>query len=116
MMKSNELIKGKVGLSIVIFLMLSVSIFGIQFLFTKVVVGGWWVSLVVRTMSGILCVVLLPNMFLFGLVIQTVLYFVCKSYHHQSIDKSVLSEHLEVYHGEYEPLKDKDVQLENYHV
>ncbi|KAL5075625.1 hypothetical protein RYX36_014609 [Vicia faba] len=116
MMKSNELIKGKVGLSIVLFLMLSVSIFGIQFLFTKVVVGGWWVSLVVRTMSGILCVVLLPNMFLFGLVIQTVLYFVCKSYHHQSIDKSVLSEHLEVYHGEYEPLKDKDVQLENYHV
>jgi hypothetical protein len=27
-----------------------------------------------------------------------------------------LSDHLEVYHGEYEPLKDKDVQLENYHV
>ncbi|XP_058781491.1 uncharacterized protein LOC131655674 [Vicia villosa] len=116
MMKSNELIKGKMGLSIVIFLVLSVSIFGIQFLFTKVVVGGWWLSLVGRTVSGILCVVLLPNLFLFGLVIQTVLYFVCKSYHHQSIDKSALSEHLEVYHGEYEPLKDKDVQMENYHV
>lgn len=116
MMKSNELIKGKMGLSIVIFLMLSVSIFGIQILFTKVVVGGWGLSLVGRTVSGILCVVLLPHLFLFGLVIQTVLYFVCKSYHHQSIDKSALSDHLEVYHGEYEVLKDKDVQLENYHV
>ncbi|CAK8567454.1 unnamed protein product [Lathyrus sativus] len=116
MMKSNELIKGKMGLSIVIFLMLSVSIFGIQFLFTKVVVGGWGLSFVGRTVSGILCVVLLPHLFLVGLVVQTVLYFVCKSYHHQSIDKSALSEHLEVYHGEYEALKDKDVQLENYHV
>ncbi|WVZ14091.1 hypothetical protein V8G54_011657 [Vigna mungo] len=55
-------------------------------------------------------------LYLFQLVIQTVLYFVCKSYHHQNIDKSSLSDHLEVYHGEYEPLKAKDVQMEEIHV
>lgn len=116
MMKSNNLIKGKIGLSTLIFLKLNVSFFGIQFLFTKLVVKAWGLTLVDRTAYGILCFVLLSHLFLFGLVIQTVLYFVCKSYHHQSIDKSALSDHLEVYHGEYEPLKDKDVQLENYHV
>ncbi|XP_045816152.1 uncharacterized protein LOC123909358 [Trifolium pratense] len=116
MMKSNELIKGKMGISMLIFLKLNVSFFGIQFLFTNFVVKGWRLSLVDKTAYGILCFLLLSHLFLFGLVIQTVLYFVCKSYHHQSIDKSTLSDHLEVYHGEYEPLKDKDVQMENYHV
>uniref|UniRef100_A0A7N2RAW8 Uncharacterized protein n=1 Tax=Quercus lobata TaxID=97700 RepID=A0A7N2RAW8_QUELO len=47
--------------------------------------------------------------------VLTVLYFVCKSYHHENIDKSALSDHLEVYLGEYVPLKAKDVQLEQYH-
>ncbi|KAJ1384430.1 putative transmembrane protein [Sesbania bispinosa] len=116
MMKSNELIKGKMGLSIVIFFMLNVCFFVIQFLFTRLVVRGWRVDSVDRTAYGILCFLLLSHLFLFGLVIQTVLYFVCKSYHHQNIDKSALSDHLEVYHGEYEPLKAKDVQLEQYHV
>lgn len=115
MMKSNELIKGKMGLSILIFLKLNLSFFGIQFLFTKVVVQVWRHSMD-RITFGILCFLLLSHLFLFGLVIQTVLYFVCKSYHHQSIDKSALADHLEVYRGEYEPLKSKDVQLEQYHV
>ncbi|XP_004502568.1 uncharacterized protein [Cicer arietinum] len=116
MMKSNELIKGKMGLSILIFLKLNVSFFGIQYLFSKVVVQNMGLSLVNRTGYGILCFLLLSHLFLFGLVIQTVLYFVCKSYHHQSIDKSALSDHLEVYQGVYEPLKSKDVQLEHYDV
>ncbi|XP_065631902.1 uncharacterized protein LOC111984331 [Quercus suber] len=51
-----------------------------------------------------------------GVAALTVLYFVCKSYHHENIDKSALSDHLEVYLGEYVPLKAKDVQLEQYHV
>ncbi|KAK7849110.1 hypothetical protein CFP56_003771 [Quercus suber] len=51
-----------------------------------------------------------------SVVPKTVLYFVCKSYHHENIDKSALSDHLEVYLGEYVPLKAKDVQLEQYHV
>ncbi|XP_050255061.1 uncharacterized protein LOC126700942 [Quercus robur] len=47
-----------------------------------------------------------------GVATLTVLYFVCKSYHHENIDKSALKDHLEVYLGEYVPLTAKDVQLE----
>ncbi|KAL7208495.1 hypothetical protein ACSBR1_030273 [Camellia fascicularis] len=46
----------------------------------------------------------------------TVIYFVCKTYHHENIDKWTLSDHLEVYLGEYVPLTAKDVQLEQAHV
>ncbi|KAK7282659.1 hypothetical protein RIF29_11609 [Crotalaria pallida] len=116
MMKSKNLIKGKMGLSILIFLKLNVSFFLIQFLFKTVVVHGWRLGSLDRTAYGILCFLLLSHFFLFGLVLQTVLYFVCKSYHHENIDKSALSDHLEVYLGEYEPLKAKDVQLEQYQV
>ncbi|XP_027339432.1 uncharacterized protein LOC113853153 [Abrus precatorius] len=116
MVKSNELIRGKMGLSILIFFKLTVWFGLIQFLFKKMVVQGWSLGSVDRTIYGILCLVLFSQLYLFQLVIQTVLYFVCKSYHHQNIDKSALSDHLEVYHGEYEPLKAKDVQLEQYQV
>jgi hypothetical protein len=56
-------------------------------------------------------------LFLFELVIQTVMiYFVCKSNHHEKIEKLALSDHLDVYHGEYVPLNSKDVQLEQHYV
>ncbi|XP_054796847.1 uncharacterized protein LOC129302183 [Prosopis cineraria] len=116
MLKSRELIKGKMGLAIVIFLLLNVAFILIQVLFKVVVVHGWRLGSVDRTAYAILCFFLLSVFFLFGLVIQTVLYFVCKSYHHENIDKSALSDHLEAYLGEYVPLKARDVQLEQYHV
>ncbi|CAJ1974331.1 unnamed protein product [Sphenostylis stenocarpa] len=116
MVKSNELIRGKMGLLILIFLKLGVSFGLIQFLFKKTVVHGWSLGSVDRTVYGIVCLVLFSQLYQFQLVIQTVLYFVCKSYHHQNIDKSALSDHLEVYDGEYEPLKAKDVQMEECHV
>ncbi|XP_014522322.1 uncharacterized protein LOC106778840 [Vigna radiata var. radiata] len=116
MLKSNALIRGKMGLSVVIFLKLLVSFGLIQFLFKKTVVHGWRLGSMDRTLYGIVCLVVFSQLYLFQLVIQTVLYFVCKSYHHQNIDKSALSDHLEVYHGEYEPLKAKDVQMEESHV
>lgn len=116
MMKSKELIKGKMVLSLLIFFMLNVSFILIRVLFKKVVVNGWKLGSVDRTVYGVLCFLLLSGLFLFGLVLQTVLYFVCKSYHHENIDRSALADHLEVYQGEYVPLKDRDVQLEQYHV
>ena len=82
-----------------------------------VVVNGWKVfglGSVDRTVFGIVCFLLLSHLFLLMLVIQTVMYFVCKSYHREIVDKSALSYHLEVYEC-YEPLKAKDVQLD-YHV
>jgi hypothetical protein len=53
---------------------------------------------------GIICLLLLFKMILFRLVIQTVIYLVCKSFRHENIDKFALSD-LEVYLGDYVPLK-----------
>ncbi|XP_059629563.1 uncharacterized protein LOC132272425 [Cornus florida] len=116
MVKSKELIKGKMWVAIAVFFMLNFFLVVIQRLFEVYVVHGESLGMLRRTVFGIICLLLLFKLILFGLVIQTVLYFVCKSYHHESIDKSALSDHLEVYLGEYEPLKAKDVQLEPFHV
>ncbi|KAJ6366287.1 hypothetical protein OIU77_002799 [Salix suchowensis] len=101
MMKSKELIKGKMGIAAAVFIVVGICFVGIQFLFETFVVLGWPVE--IRIAMGLLCLLLLFKVILFGLVIQTVLYFVCKSYHHENIDKSSLSDHLEVYLGEYVP-------------
>ncbi|XP_057495636.1 uncharacterized protein LOC130780631 [Actinidia eriantha] len=109
MVKSKALIKGKMKLAISIFLFLNLWFIGIQMAYERyVVLGGsvWW-----RIAFGSLCFNLLVILILFGLVIQTVIYFVCKSYHHESINKSSLADHLEVYLGDYVPLTSKDVQL-----
>ncbi|RDY06648.1 hypothetical protein CR513_09329, partial [Mucuna pruriens] len=116
MVKSKELIKGKMFLSVFVFLTLVVSLFLIRVLFKATVVDGWSVGYADRIAYGVLCFFLLSCLFLFGLVLQTVLYFVCKSYHHENIDKSALADHLEVYRGEYVPLTAKDVQMEHYQV
>ncbi|CAK9168009.1 unnamed protein product [Ilex paraguariensis] len=116
MIKSKDLIKGKMVIAVVIFLKLNLSLFVIQFLFENFVVYGESLGTLKRLGLGVLCFLLLFKLILFGLVIQTIIYFVCKSYHHENIDKSTLSDHLEVYLGEYVPLKAQDIQLEHYEV
>ncbi|KAK1435550.1 hypothetical protein QVD17_01316 [Tagetes erecta] len=116
MTKSKDLIKGNRVVAIAIFFLLNLSLILIQFLFDAFVVHGSSLGAWKRVGFGVLCSVLLLAFFLFGLVIQTILYLVCKSYHHENIDKGDLSNHLESYLGEYEPLNGKDVQLEPYHV
>lgn len=117
MKKSKDLIKGKRWVASFIFFKLNVTLVAIQVLFQIFVADEYDFGLGRKIGFGILCLVLLVLLILFGLVIQTIIYFVCKSYHHESIDKSALSEHLEGYMGEYERLnKPKDVQLEQqYH-
>jgi len=68
-----------------------------------------------RGAYGTVLVGLLCFVNLMGLLTQSVFYFVCKSYHHESIDKSSLSDHLEVYLGDYVPLKSSNIQLEDLH-
>ncbi|KAI3672811.1 hypothetical protein L6452_38911 [Arctium lappa] len=116
MAKSKDLIKGNRVVAIVIFFLLNLSFFLIHYLFELLVAHGSSLQVWKRVGFGILSFVLLLTLFLCGLVIQTVLYLVCKSYHHENIDKGDLSNHLESYLGEYEPLSGKDVQLEQYHV
>ena len=117
MKKSKELIKGNVKVAILIFSKLAISILMLEFAFQRLVVNGLSLRMVDRVGYGVVCLLVLLKLILFGLVIQTVLYFVCKSYHHENIDKSVLLEHLQVYLlREYVPLKARDVQLEQLHV
>ncbi|XWS41317.1 hypothetical protein CRYUN_Cryun17cG0071000 [Craigia yunnanensis] len=116
MEKSKALIKGKMGVAVAMFLLLILCFVGIQLLFEGGVVLAWWLSTEIRIGIGILCLLLLFKVTLLGLVAQTVMYFVCKSYHHENIDKSSLADHLGVYLGEYVPLKAKDIQLEQFHV
>ena len=56
--------------------------------------NGLSLGVVSRVGFGVLCLLLHIILFLFGPVVQTLLYFVCKSYHHENIDKSALSDHL----------------------
>ncbi|GAB4847761.1 hypothetical protein Ancab_026823 [Ancistrocladus abbreviatus] len=110
MVKSKALIKGKMGVSIALYLMLHLCYGLIAIMFvvidrSELGVGG---RIGVRILSS----VLFSMVFLLGLVVRTVIYFVCKSVHHENIDKSSLADHLEVYQGEYSPLKVKDLQLE----
>ncbi|KAJ8541571.1 hypothetical protein K7X08_002387 [Anisodus acutangulus] len=119
MLKSKDLLKGKMRIALIFFFKFNVSLGVLNFVFKKFVVHGnhhMHLGMLYRVGVGLLCLLLLFKLMLFGLVIQTIIYFVCKSYHHENIDKSALSDHLEVYLGEYEPLKSKDVQMEGYEV
>lgn len=116
MRKSKALTKGKMWTSFLVFGALVVLGFLLQLAFQSLVVDNGN-AFVTRAFYGALCLLASVSLFLLGLVVQTVLYFVCKSYHHENIDKSALSDHLEVYLlGDYVPLVAKDVQLEQYHV
>ncbi|XVF39168.1 hypothetical protein PTKIN_Ptkin01aG0013700 [Pterospermum kingtungense] len=116
MVKSQNLIKGKLWVATVIFLILGFVSWITRIEFQRLVVHGSSFHMADRVVYAIVYFLLHSMLVLFGLVIQTVIYFVCKSYHHENIDKSALSDHLEVYLGEYVPLTAKDVQLEQYHV
>ncbi|GMH06699.1 hypothetical protein Nepgr_008539 [Nepenthes gracilis] len=111
MRKSKDLIKGKIVVALALLLMLNLWVLLIQFLFEHFVVVGRSIGIAEKVGFGIVSLLLLSMAFLLGLVVQTVIYFVCKSYHHENIDKSSLADHLEVYLGEYVPLKAKDLQL-----
>ncbi|KAL6544970.1 hypothetical protein OROMI_023832 [Orobanche minor] len=113
MKKSYELLQGKVGMGFVL-------VFGylaicgvINLLFGSIVVhGGEDYGVLTRIMMGGFLVGLLVIVNLVGLLVQSVFYYVCKSYHHQGIDKNALYDHLGGYLGEYVPLK-SSIQMDN---
>ncbi|XP_062161686.1 uncharacterized protein LOC133868721 [Alnus glutinosa] len=113
MKKSYELLKGKIryaGVLVFIYLAICVIIGGV---FSSVVVhGGGKYGVFVRIVVGGFLVGVLVIVNLVGLLVQSVFYYVCKSYHHQGIDKTALHDHLGGYLGEYVPLK-SSIQMEN---
>ncbi|KAF7127534.1 hypothetical protein RHSIM_Rhsim11G0076300 [Rhododendron simsii] len=113
MNKSKNLIQGKMWIAIIIWFKLSFTVFGIQKLFKSQVVHNGTFGVAGRFAFGFLCLLMLFSVLLFALVIETVIYFVCKSFHHEYINKLSLSDHIdEVYVGEYIPIMAKDDQLE----
>ncbi|XP_047326289.1 uncharacterized protein LOC124929956 [Impatiens glandulifera] len=104
--KSYQLLKGKK--TMVFFLMYSyVILSGIVNWGSGIVVFGEVgdvLSLVFRIAYGGFLVGLLVVGNLGGLVTISVFYYVCKSYHCETIDKTALFDHLEGYLGEYVPL------------
>jgi len=114
MRKSKDLIKGKriTVLTLDILYLIFSGIIGWFFRY-DVLIGKWHgVGSAARGAYGLLFVGLLCFVNVMGLLTQSVFYFVCKSYHHESIDKSSLSDHLEVYLGYYVPLlKSNNIEL-----
>lgn len=113
MKKSYELLKGRVRYAAVLvcgYLLICGVIGG---MFSVVVVyGGDSYGVFSRIVIGGFLVGVLVIVNLVGLLVQSVFYYVCKSYHHQGIDKSALHDHLGGYLGEYVPLK-SSIQMEN---
>ncbi|XP_048128171.1 uncharacterized protein LOC115750451 [Rhodamnia argentea] len=116
MVKSKRLIKGKMGVSVGCFLGVLLCSVLVLALFEGLVVLDLVDGIGIKIGVGLICLLLLLMVVLFDLVVQTVIYFVCKSYHHENIDKSSLSDHLEVYLGDYVPLKANSIQLDQLHV
>ncbi|XP_030442612.1 uncharacterized protein LOC115664869 [Syzygium oleosum] len=114
MVKSKRLIKGKMGLSIWCFLGVLVCAMLVQALFECFVVLNF-VPTGIKIGVGLICLLLLLMVVLFDLVAQTVIYFVCKSYHHENIDNSSLPDHLEVNLGDCPTEGQKPVLLEQLH-
>lgn len=115
MWKSKNLITGKRMTALVLETLFVIFTGVIGWFFGYAVVHGdrHGVGRTERGVYGALLVGSLCFVDLMGLLTQSVLYFVCKSYHHESIDKSSLSDHLETYLGDYLPLISSNIQLED---
>ncbi|KAK9267306.1 hypothetical protein L1049_009729 [Liquidambar formosana] len=113
MKKSYELLKGRTWMAAVLVFGYTVLCAIIAGVFGAVVVhGGENYGVFVRIVIGGFLVGVLVIVNLVGLMVQSVFYYVCKSFHNQGIDKSALHDHLGGYLGEYVPLK-SSVQMES---
>ncbi|GAY62623.1 hypothetical protein CUMW_219330 [Citrus unshiu] len=84
--KGRNLLKGKMKASVAVFVVLLTLSAGIDTAFVLVVVYETIRIWAVRIGVGILLVLLKLLMVLLGLVAQTVIYFVCKSYHDETFE------------------------------
>ncbi|OVA12719.1 hypothetical protein BVC80_9019g15 [Macleaya cordata] len=108
MMKSKDLINGKIWMASVVFVEIRSCFTAVIFVFEKLVVHGgldhqYSMGMVGSASLGIICSLLLAIVIQYGLVIQTLIYLVCKSYHRESINDKYrrLADHLE---DQYDPL------------
>ncbi|GKD39724.1 hypothetical protein Tco_1259931 [Tanacetum coccineum] len=105
MKKGKNLLYGKKVVGMVIGFVMYVILVGMMivlelFVGTRYGEYVFGIRIIWRVMIGILCGVVLLVWFLLFIVIQTVLYLVCKSFHREAIDKLSLSTFLGAYNGE----------------
>ncbi|XP_026458466.1 uncharacterized protein LOC113358976 [Papaver somniferum] len=91
--RSRKLIKGKRWVSFFVYLILDIVFVGILVAYSLLVVNGNRLSLVGKVFVAIGCYLLMTVLLHFYFVIQTVIYFKCKSHHNESI--SDVARHLE---------------------
>ncbi|KAK9096260.1 hypothetical protein Sjap_021757 [Stephania japonica] len=105
MIKSKALIKGKMWMASVLFIKLHMSFLAMQITLQKIS------ALQYASIGSVVCYVVLCFSFLtmlcqYIVFIQTAVYFICKSFHHENnISKSCLADHLESHLGKYMHLK-----------
>ncbi|KAK1361357.1 putative Kinase family protein with leucine-rich repeat domain [Heracleum sosnowskyi] len=99
MKRSMEVTRGKRWMTVLILLKLNLFIFFIQVVFEIYVVDGQFLGMLPRVGLGILCLGLVLYLNILTLVIQTIIYFVCKScrYHENTAAKTTLSDQLDGY-------------------
>ncbi|KAI3897836.1 hypothetical protein MKW92_008506 [Papaver armeniacum] len=107
--RSMKLIRGKICVTFAVFLTLHIAFAGVLYAFTVLVVHRFISSLVGRIFMGIACYLLVLVLVHFTLVIQPIVYFVCKSYHNE--DLSNVAEHLDVRYANLDGERD-DIPLE----
>ncbi|KAL1824773.1 hypothetical protein ACET3Z_011551 [Daucus carota] len=83
MLKSKYLIKGNTGLCAAIFVIQNLCFLGIHLGFKVTAMGE--VSLWGMISGVLLWSMLMSLLILCGLVVQTIIYFICKSYHRENI-------------------------------
>ncbi|KAL3701322.1 hypothetical protein R1sor_019344 [Riccia sorocarpa] len=103
--KSVQLLNGKraTGIALVVLFWFPNFIISVQFQSQVVNSTG---SLWGRILYAGLLISLFSALWMMSVIVKSVLYFVCKAYHHESVDRYALSDHLDGYLGEYMPLKD----------
>ncbi|XP_011658451.1 uncharacterized protein LOC105436010 [Cucumis sativus] len=109
MARSKALVKGKMRMVIKLFSLLSLPIEVVQLVFSHFLVQSTIVGIVGKLVLIIIWMLLLSFFLLVSLVAQTVLYFVCKSYHQELAEKLSISDRLQRYLlTHYDPLKVED--------
>ncbi|KAJ4715342.1 Polyadenylate-binding protein 1-B-binding protein [Melia azedarach] len=84
-MKSRKLIKGKMAATVGVFIVILAFSAGVDTTFMLLVVYGPIIP--IRIGVGIVCFILKLLAILLLYVVQTVIYFVCKSYHNEEIEE-----------------------------
>lgn len=101
MKRSKALTKGRMSMAIAMYFNYSITLFVVKIAFQKMFVHGSYLGEIERIGSGVVWILLLNILSLFGRVVETVFYFVCKSYHHETTDMTLVlqsdDDQLEVY-------------------